>query len=86
MNPQTSFQASLAMSQNKNSFSPQPIIINGGNLPALHVYHQPMWLPPVVINNLEDFKTIKDLEEFNKKIETELRAKDPKFVKRNIKN
>ena len=80
MNPQTSFQASLAMSQNKNSFSPQPIIINGGNLPALHVYHQPMWLPPVVINNLDEFKTIKDLEDFNKKIEMELRAKDPKFV------
>jgi len=27
---------------------PQPIIIQGGDLPPLHVYHAPMWLPPIV--------------------------------------
>ena len=27
---------------------PQPIIIQGGDLPPLHVYHAPMWLPPII--------------------------------------
>lgn len=37
---------------------PQPIIINGGAMPALNIFHQPINLPTVLKNSLETFRNM----------------------------
>ena len=45
-------------------------------MPALHIFHQPMWMPTIVKNTIEDFKVLTDLEKLNEKIDKELKNRD----------
>ena len=46
----------------------------------LHIYHQPLWLPSIIRNMNDEYKELQDLELLNKKIDQEIKIRDPFYV------
>ncbi len=53
--------------------NPQPLIINGGNMPAVHVYHPIKKLPTIVKNTVEDFRVIEDLQKLSLQLDLQIK-------------